>query len=85
MYKAEVIERPSRKIVQFILLALRTVYKYINISKRNSIENLGFIIRKKIQLRIRVNIKHTTMHDNHLSPKTIVKSFKNTYFKRASL
>lgn len=64
MYKAEVIERPSRKIVQFILLALRTVYKYINISKRNSIENLGFfLIRKKIQLRIRVNIKHTTMHD----------------------
>lgn len=63
MYKAEVIERPSRKIVQFILLALRTVYKYINISKRNSIENLGFFIRKKIQLRIRVNIKHTTMHD----------------------
>lgn len=63
MYKAEVIERPSRKIVQFILLALRTVYKYINISKRNSIENLGFFIRKKIQLRIRFNIKHTTMHD----------------------
>lgn len=63
MYKAEVIERPSRKIVQFILLALRTVYKYINISKRNSIENLGFFIRKKIQLRIRVNIKHTAMHD----------------------
>lgn len=63
MYKAEVIKRPSRKIVQFILLALRTVYKYINISKRNSIENLGFFIRKKIQLRIRFNIKHTTMHD----------------------
>lgn len=63
MYKAEVIERPSRKIVQFILLALRTVYKYINISKRNSIENLGFFIRKKIQLRIRFNIKHTAMHD----------------------
>lgn len=47
MYKAEVIERPSRKIVQFILLALRTVYKYINISKRNSIENLGFFYKKK--------------------------------------
>lgn len=42
MYKAEVIERPSRKIVYFILFALRTVYEYININNRKLIDNLFF-------------------------------------------